>query len=100
NSGHLAVFLNSKASILDLRVECQDLERYSVINRFAKFHGRGQNDGAEVASSSSDANTNAQKSFPLKYVTAVPLPRNLPDWVPSHLYIAKLYMQSIKKCSI
>ncbi|ESW10249.1 hypothetical protein PHAVU_009G193100 [Phaseolus vulgaris] len=73
--------LNSKASILDLRVECQDLERYSVINRFAKFHGRGQNDGAE-ASSSSDANTNAQKSFPLKYVTAVPLPRNLPDRVP------------------
>ncbi|KAL3024889.1 hypothetical protein AAZX31_04G149400 [Glycine max] len=72
--------LNSKASILDLRVECQDLERYSVINRFAKFHGRGQNDGAE-ASSSSGANTNAQKSFPLKYVTAVPLPRNLPDRV-------------------
>ncbi|XP_022635185.1 uncharacterized protein LOC106757592 isoform X3 [Vigna radiata var. radiata] len=70
--------LNSKASILDLRLECQDLERYSVINRFAKFHGRGQNDGVE-ASSSSDANTNAQKSFPLKYVTAVPLPRNLPD---------------------
>jgi len=61
-------------------VECQDLERYSVINRFAKFHGRGQNDGAE-ASSSSGANTNAQKSFPLKYVTAVPLPRNLPDRV-------------------
>ncbi|KAG5148937.1 hypothetical protein AAZX31_06G191900 [Glycine max] len=72
--------LNSKASILDLRVECQDLERYSVINRFAKFHGRGQNDGAET-SSSSDANNNAQKSFPLKYVTAVPLPRNLPDRV-------------------
>ncbi|KAK7411354.1 hypothetical protein VNO78_02787 [Psophocarpus tetragonolobus] len=72
--------LNSKASILDLRVDCQDLERYSVINRFAKFHGRGQNDGAE-ASSSSDANTNAQKSFPIKYVTAVPLPRNLPDRV-------------------
>ncbi|KAL2340708.1 hypothetical protein Fmac_008648 [Flemingia macrophylla] len=72
--------LNSKASILDLRVECQDLERYSVINRFAKFHGRGQNDGAE-ASSSSDANSNAQKPFPLKYVTAVPLPRNLPDRV-------------------
>jgi len=61
-------------------VECQDLERYSVINRFAKFHGRGQNDGAET-SSSSDANNNAQKSFPLKYVTAVPLPRNLPDRV-------------------
>ncbi|XP_027363907.1 uncharacterized protein LOC113871183 isoform X2 [Abrus precatorius] len=72
--------LESKASVLDLRVEYQDLERFSVINRFAKFHGRGQNDGAET-SSSSDANTNAQKPVPMKYVTAVPLPRNLPDRV-------------------
>ncbi|TKY55041.1 hypothetical protein E2542_SST19455 [Spatholobus suberectus] len=71
--------LDSRASILDLRVECQDLERFSVINRFAKFHGRGQNDGAET--SSSDATANAQKSCPQKYVTAVPMPRNLPDRV-------------------
>ncbi|KAL2322102.1 hypothetical protein Fmac_026481 [Flemingia macrophylla] len=71
--------LDSRASILDLRVECQDLERFSVINRFAKFHGRGQNDGAET--SSSDAAANAQKSCPQKYVTAVPMPRNLPDRV-------------------
>ncbi|KAJ1421832.1 hypothetical protein SESBI_13470 [Sesbania bispinosa] len=72
--------LDSRASILDSRVECQDLERFSVINRFAKFHGRGQNDGAET-SSSSDATANAQKPFPQKYVTAVPMPRNLPDRV-------------------
>ncbi|XP_027369178.1 uncharacterized protein LOC113874997 isoform X2 [Abrus precatorius] len=72
--------LDSRASILDLRVECQDLERFSVINRFAKFHGRGQNDGAET-SSSSDATANAQKPCPQKYVTAVPMPRNLPDRV-------------------
>ncbi|KAK7388882.1 hypothetical protein VNO78_23709 [Psophocarpus tetragonolobus] len=71
--------LDSRASILDLRVECQDLERFSVINRFAKFHGRGQNDGAE--NSSSDATANALKSCPQKYVTAVPMPRNLPDRV-------------------
>ncbi|XP_054805029.1 uncharacterized protein LOC129308067 isoform X2 [Prosopis cineraria] len=70
--------LDTRASLLDLRVECQDLERFSVINRFAKFHGRGQNDGAE-ASSSSDATANAQKSCPQKYVTALPMPRNLPD---------------------
>ncbi|KAL3018302.1 hypothetical protein AAZX31_05G021400 [Glycine max] len=69
--------LDSRASVLDLRLECQDLERFSVINRFAKFHGRGQNDGAET--SSSDATANAQKSCPQKYVTAVPMPRNLPD---------------------
>ncbi|XP_047160660.1 uncharacterized protein LOC124830856 isoform X1 [Vigna umbellata] len=71
--------LDSRASILDLRLECQDLERFSVINRFAKFHGRGQNDGAET--SSSDSTANAQKSYPQKYVTAVPMPRNLPDRV-------------------
>ncbi|XP_028763510.1 uncharacterized protein LOC114721808 [Neltuma alba] len=72
--------LDSRASILDLRVECQDLERFSVINRFAKFHGRGQYDGAET-SSSSDATANAQKSCPQKYVTALAMPRNLPDRV-------------------
>lgn len=72
--------LESRASVLDLRVECQDLERFSVINRFAKFHGRGQNDGAET-SSSSDATANAQKPTPQKYVTAMATPRNLPDRV-------------------
>lgn len=70
--------LDNKASILDLRVECQDLEKFSVINRFAKFHGRGQVDGAET-SSSSDTTSNAQK--PQRYVTALPMPRNLPDRV-------------------
>jgi hypothetical protein len=72
--------LDSRASILDLRVECQELEKISVINRFAKFHSRGQYDGAET-SSSSDASANFQRLFPLKLVTAVPLPRNLPDRV-------------------
>ncbi|XP_057722743.1 uncharacterized protein LOC130936647 isoform X1 [Arachis stenosperma] len=72
--------LDNRSSILDLRVECQDLERFSVINRFAKFHGRGQNDGAET--SSADAARNAHKpSPPQRYVTAVPMPRNLPDRV-------------------
>ncbi|EOY22038.1 Dentin sialophosphoprotein-related, putative [Theobroma cacao] len=72
--------LDKRASILDLRVECQDLEKFSVINRFAKFHGRGQADGAE-ASSSSDAIVSAHKFFPRRYVTALPMPRNLPDRV-------------------
>uniref|UniRef100_A0A5B7A2T5 Uncharacterized protein n=1 Tax=Davidia involucrata TaxID=16924 RepID=A0A5B7A2T5_DAVIN len=72
--------LDKRASVLDLRVECQELEKFSVINRFAKFHGRGQVDGAET-SSSSDAATNAQKPFPQRYVTALSMPRNLPDRV-------------------
>ncbi|CAK7323243.1 unnamed protein product [Dovyalis caffra] len=70
--------LDKRSSVSDLRVECQDLERFSVINRFAKFHGRGQGDGAE-SSSSSDASVNGQKSCLQRYVTALPMPRNLPD---------------------
>ena len=69
--------LDKRASVSDLRLECHDLERFSVINRFAKFHGRGQGDGAE-SSSSSDASGNAQKCLQ-RYVTALPMPRNLPD---------------------
>eukprot|EP00268_Persea_americana_P049050 TRINITY_DN5222_c0_g1_i4.p1 TRINITY_DN5222_c0_g1~~TRINITY_DN5222_c0_g1_i4.p1 ORF type:complete len:1743 (-),score=402.89 TRINITY_DN5222_c0_g1_i4:204-5432(-) len=67
------------SSILDLRDECQDLEKVSVIIRFARFHGRGNADGVE---SSSSAELTAQKSYPQRYVTALPLPRNLPDGVP------------------
>ncbi|KAH8487185.1 hypothetical protein H0E87_025959 [Populus deltoides] len=70
--------LDKRTSVSDLRVECQDLERFSVINRFAKFHGRGQTDGAE-SSSSSDASANAHKSCQQRYVTALPMPRFLPD---------------------
>ncbi|XP_010258089.1 PREDICTED: uncharacterized protein LOC104597970 isoform X1 [Nelumbo nucifera] len=72
--------LDKRASILDLRVDCQDMERFSVINRFAKFHGRSHADGAET-SSSSDAASTAQKTFPQRYVTAHPMPRNLPEGV-------------------
>ncbi|XP_057791905.1 uncharacterized protein LOC131008842 isoform X2 [Salvia miltiorrhiza] len=70
--------LDKSASILDLRLECQDLEKFSVINRFAKFHGRGQADNAET---STDATAATQKPCAQRYVTAVPLPRSLPDRV-------------------
>ncbi|GMJ14026.1 hypothetical protein HRI_005071800 [Hibiscus trionum] len=72
--------LDKRASFLELRLECQDLEKVSVINRFAKFHGRGQADGAET-SSSSDAIANSHKLFSQRYVIALPMPRNLPDRV-------------------
>ncbi|XP_076903709.1 uncharacterized protein LOC143558833 [Bidens hawaiensis] len=70
--------LDERASILDLRVECQDLERFSIINRFARYHGRGQTEGE---ASSSETVTNAPKTFPQRYVIAVQLPKNLPDRV-------------------
>lgn len=71
--------LDKSASILDLRLECQDLEKFSVINRFAKFHGRGQTDNAETSSTDATAATN--KPCAQRYVTAVPMPRSLPDRV-------------------
>lgn len=72
--------LDKRASILDFRLDCQDLERFSVINRFARFHGRGQVDGAET-SSSSDATAVVQKPCPQRYVSAHPMPRNVPERV-------------------
>uniref|UniRef100_A0A2P2LL70 Uncharacterized protein n=2 Tax=Rhizophora mucronata TaxID=61149 RepID=A0A2P2LL70_RHIMU len=72
--------LDKRTSISELRVECQELEKISVINRFAKFHGRAQTDVSETLSSS-DAPAIAQKPYPQRYVTALPMPRNLPERV-------------------
>ncbi|XP_051115678.1 uncharacterized protein LOC127240869 isoform X2 [Andrographis paniculata] len=71
--------LDKSASILDLRLECQDLEKYSVINRFARFHGRGQGDNPDT--SSANATAASQRPIPQRYVTALPLPKNIPDGV-------------------
>ncbi|GER53096.1 dentin sialophospho protein [Striga asiatica] len=72
------VLLDKNASVLDLRVECQELEKFSVINRFARFHGRSQNDNAE----SSLVSTTATTSNPhmQRYVLALPMSTNPPDW--------------------
>ncbi|KAL9255726.1 hypothetical protein AKJ16_DCAP05136 [Drosera capensis] len=72
--------LDKQALTLDLRLECQDLERLSVINRFAKFHGRGQADGIETSSPSNTAAI-TQKPVPQRYVSAFPMPKNLPDGI-------------------
>ena len=72
--------LDKRASILDLRLETQEIEKFSIINRFAKFHGRGQADVSDT-SSSSDTAAKAQRTFSQRYVTAVPVPRNLPERV-------------------
>lgn len=72
--------LGKSFSIVDLKVECQDLERFSVINRFAKFHCRGQATNG-TGTSSSDGGAGAQKVYLQRYVTALPMPKNLPDRV-------------------
>ncbi|XP_024972466.1 uncharacterized protein LOC112511185 isoform X3 [Cynara cardunculus var. scolymus] len=63
--------LDKIASVVDLKVEFGDLERFSVVNHFARFHGRMQADGAETSSIIS----------PRRYVTAVAFPAILPDAV-------------------
>ncbi|XP_008379419.3 uncharacterized protein [Malus domestica] len=68
-----------KVSILDLRLECQELERFSVINRFARFH-IPQAATSGISSSSGTVPT-APKPFPQRYVTGQPLPRHLPEGV-------------------
>ncbi|WMV21724.1 hypothetical protein MTR67_015109 [Solanum verrucosum] len=69
--------LDKRASLLDVIVEGQDLEKFSVFYRFARFHGRGQSSGAE--SSSTDASAHSHKPFLQRYVSAFPMPQNLPD---------------------
>ncbi|XP_022750727.1 dentin sialophosphoprotein-like isoform X2 [Durio zibethinus] len=68
--------LDKKVSVLDIRLECPELERFSVINRFARFHIRGQGDTSGAASSFA-----SHKRVPQRYVTALPMPRNLPEGV-------------------
>ncbi|PKA64940.1 hypothetical protein AXF42_Ash011542 [Apostasia shenzhenica] len=70
--------LEGESSIIDLRMDCQDVDRGSIINRFAKFHGRVPAHGIE---SSSTSDTASHRSFLQRNVTAVPMPRNLPERV-------------------
>lgn len=64
-------------SVVDFRVELQDLERFSIINRFARFHGRSPSDVS--GASSSDPLSFASRPVPQRYVIALPMPRNLPE---------------------
>ncbi|RZC53014.1 hypothetical protein C5167_011871 [Papaver somniferum] len=59
-------------SVLDIRVESQELEKISVINCFAKFHTRAQPDSAE----------NSISTTSQRYVISLLMPRNLPHGVP------------------
>ncbi|XP_076930750.1 uncharacterized protein LOC143595672 [Bidens hawaiensis] len=60
-------------SVVEIRMESQDLERFSVINRFAKFHTRPQMVAPDPSSSG------APKLHPQRYVTASPMPKIVPQ---------------------
>lgn len=70
--------LEKAASIIDVKVECQELEKFSVINRFAKFHSRGYTVSVDPSSSSGAAPT-LQKMFAQRYVVAHPMPKVIPE---------------------
>ncbi|CAA7404192.1 unnamed protein product [Spirodela intermedia] len=72
--------LEKSAAILDVRIESQDLERFSIINRFAKFHGRGQVESAVRGSSAPETAPHSHwKIFPQRYVTGLLISGNLPE---------------------
>nr|XP_043616730.1 uncharacterized protein LOC122588640 [Erigeron canadensis] len=68
--------LENGGSYLEIRMETQDLERFAVINRFAKFHSRAQMVVAEPASSGGPSTV--PKLYPQRYVTASQMPKIVP----------------------
>ncbi|XP_038977818.1 uncharacterized protein LOC120108303 [Phoenix dactylifera] len=70
--------LDRRTSMLDVRLECQELERFSIVNRLGRFHGRSHTDGVESSSTSENA---PRRTFPQRYVTALSMPGNLPEGV-------------------
>ncbi|WOK99343.1 hypothetical protein Cni_G08055 [Canna indica] len=70
--------LDKKNSILDVRLECQELERFSIVNRLGKFHGRTHADGIEASSDPQNAHP---RIFLQRYINALPMPGNLPEGV-------------------
>ncbi|XP_072990994.1 uncharacterized protein [Typha latifolia] len=69
------VRLDKRTLMLDVRLECQELERFSIVNRLGKFHGRSQSDRVEGSSTSNITG----KIFPQRYVTALPMTGNHPE---------------------
>ncbi|XP_065855430.1 uncharacterized protein [Euphorbia lathyris] len=64
--------LDKTASVAIIRAEVLELERFTVINRFAKFHVRGQTDACGSSSSSGVLQ---------RHIIAIPMPLNLPEGV-------------------
>ncbi|CAI9752738.1 unnamed protein product [Fraxinus pennsylvanica] len=67
--------LDKSLSITDTRAEAQELEKFSIINRLAKFHGRAHQ-GVDTASSSG---TSSMQKHLQRYVIAVPMPETVPE---------------------
>ncbi|XP_073119148.1 uncharacterized protein [Henckelia pumila] len=71
--------LHKTSLFVDIKVESQELEKISIINRFAKFHIKAQPSTTDPATTSSKSivqRTNIQR-----YVMALPMPRTVPEGI-------------------
>jgi hypothetical protein len=64
--------------MLDVHLECQDLERISIVNRLGRFHGRNHTAGVEASSASQ---MGSRRIFPDRHVMSFAVPGNLPEEV-------------------
>lgn len=69
--------MDKTLSFTDVKVEAKELEKFSIINRLAKFHGRAHQGVVDTASSSGTT-PSAQKHLQ-RYVIAVPMPKSVPE---------------------
>ncbi|KAL6645110.1 hypothetical protein ACP70R_016718 [Stipagrostis hirtigluma subsp. patula] len=72
------ISLNKRASVLDVQLECQDLERISIVNRLGRFHGRNH---AAAVEGSSTSEMIPRRIFPERHVMSFAVPGNLPEGV-------------------
>ncbi|XP_064974901.1 uncharacterized protein LOC135617968 isoform X1 [Musa acuminata AAA Group] len=70
--------LDKRSSVLNVRKEFHELERFSLVNRLGEFHGRPP----IIEDSSSTSEAPPRKTFRQNYITAYPVPGNLPEGVP------------------
>ncbi|XP_062216410.1 uncharacterized protein LOC133916655 [Phragmites australis] len=70
------ISLNKRASMLDVQLECQDLERISIVNRLGRFHGRNH---AAAVEGSSASEMIPRRIFPERHVMSFAVPGNLPE---------------------
>ncbi|KAL0735827.1 hypothetical protein Bca4012_012037 [Brassica carinata] len=63
--------LEKTQSMAEIKFDIEDLERFSVINRFARFHSKGPVSGPSAV----------LKPVPQRYVAVGPMPRSIPEGV-------------------
>ncbi|XP_074578362.1 uncharacterized protein LOC141834874 isoform X2 [Curcuma longa] len=71
--------LETGPSLLEMQMECQELERFSIVNRLGKFHGRTHADAVEVSATGAIH----PRTFAQRQITAVSMLENLPEGIMS-----------------